>query len=223
MICVRLGCSAISIKTSSVLAPPRIALTPIRQTVEAGQQAYISCTATGDQPIDIQWVPVNRSMPYSVYTADGYIRFNNIHQSDAGKYRCIARNQAGEADSVAEVIVSCMCLFAGSSAVVDWRWVADRPEIHQPSIESASHRVTSTAGKTVSLICRPGVENEGYPVRWTRDVDGLPANSRLDGTILEIFDVRKENEGHYNCEIQTPQGLVSDYVFLEVVGKHQRA
>lgn len=46
-------------------------------------------------------------MPTSVYTADGYIRFNNIHHSDAGKYRCVARNNAGEADSVAEVVVAC--------------------------------------------------------------------------------------------------------------------
>uniref|UniRef100_A0AAR5PFS0 Basement membrane-specific heparan sulfate proteoglycan core protein n=1 Tax=Dendroctonus ponderosae TaxID=77166 RepID=A0AAR5PFS0_DENPD len=181
-----------------VISPPRITLDPIRQTVEAGQQAYIICTATGDQPIDIQWVPVNRSMPGSVYTADGYIRFNNIHQNDAGKYRCIARNQAGEADSVAEVIVSY------------------RPELHQPGVEAASHRVTSAAGKNVSLICRPGIQNEGYPVRWTRDSNGLPANSRLIGTVLEIFDVRKENEGQYYCEVQTPQGLVSDYVILEV-------
>lgn len=44
-------------------------------------------------------------MPASVNTRDGYIQFNNIQLSDAGRYRCQAVNSAGEADAVADVIV----------------------------------------------------------------------------------------------------------------------
>lgn len=82
-------------------------LNPIRQTVSQGDNAYIQCTATGDEPIDIYWLPVNRSLPDSVYTNKGDIRFSNIKLEDTGKYRCVARNHAGEADSVAEVVVTC--------------------------------------------------------------------------------------------------------------------
>ncbi|XP_066260113.1 basement membrane-specific heparan sulfate proteoglycan core protein isoform X1 [Euwallacea similis] len=181
-----------------VLSPPRITLHPIRQVVAPGQNAYIRCNATGDQPIDIHWVPVNRTLPSSVYTADGYIRFNNIHHSDAGNYRCVARNSAGEADSVSEVVV------------------AYEPEIHQPSIETENHRVTSAPGNDVSLRCRRGLGTESYPVTWNREGAPLPDNARLDGPILRIFDLRKDNEGRYFCEIETPGGLLSDYVFLDV-------
>lgn len=44
-------------------------------------------------------------MPSSVYTRDGYIRFNNIQLQDAGRYLCRARNNAGEAEATADVIV----------------------------------------------------------------------------------------------------------------------
>lgn len=47
-------------------------------------------------------------MPNSVYTRDGYIRFNNIQLQDAGRYLCKARNSAGEAEAVADVIVEGM-------------------------------------------------------------------------------------------------------------------
>lgn len=82
-------------------------MNPIRQTVRQGDNAYIQCIATGDEPIDIFWEPVNRSLPTSIFTNEGYIGFSNISLEDTGKYRCVARNHAGEADSVAEVVVTC--------------------------------------------------------------------------------------------------------------------
>lgn len=70
-----------------------------------GDTAFIHCSATGDQPIAIQWLPLNRPMPASASVSDGYLMFNRIQVSDAGKYRCTATNSGGEADGVAEVIV----------------------------------------------------------------------------------------------------------------------
>lgn len=86
-------------------APPRITLIPPRQVVRPGDNARIQCSASGQQPITIRWVPVGRSLPPSVITRDGLIQFNNIQLSDAGRYRCTAVNSAGEADAVADVIV----------------------------------------------------------------------------------------------------------------------
>jgi hypothetical protein len=80
-------------------------LVPPRQIVRPGDNAYIECTATGQQPISIRWLPVGRSLPPSVTTREGLIQFNNIQLSDAGRYRCTAVSSAGEADAVADVIV----------------------------------------------------------------------------------------------------------------------
>ncbi|XP_050308675.1 basement membrane-specific heparan sulfate proteoglycan core protein isoform X33 [Anthonomus grandis grandis] len=183
-----------------VLALPEISLEPKNQTVEPGQNAFIRCVVTGgEQPVTIQWLPVGRSMPSSVYTTDGYIRFENIHPNDAGKYRCVAKNNAGEADSVAEVKV------------------AYQPASQRPTIEAENHVVQSPLGSTVKLVCRPGAGTESYPVTWYRDNGPLPANSRLDGTVLHIFNLEREDEGQYYCEVATASGHAKDYVRLVAV------
>lgn len=86
-------------------APPRVTLVPSRQVVRPYDNAVIECTATGDQPIDIQWHAVGREMPSTVNVDRGFLEFRGIQVSDAGKYRCTASNSAGNADSVAEVLV----------------------------------------------------------------------------------------------------------------------
>lgn len=86
-------------------APPSITLSPPRQVVRPGDNAFIHCSATGDQPIKIDWHPLNRAMPVSASVNEGYLMFQRIQTSDAGKYRCTAVNSGGEADGVAEVIV----------------------------------------------------------------------------------------------------------------------
>lgn len=86
-------------------APPHITLIPPKQVVHPGQNAFINCTTTGEKPISIEWLPIGRNMPSSVYTRDGYIRFNNIQLQDAGRYLCRASNNAGVAEATADVIV----------------------------------------------------------------------------------------------------------------------
>ncbi|XP_060518138.1 basement membrane-specific heparan sulfate proteoglycan core protein isoform X3 [Cylas formicarius] len=177
-----------------VLSPPRIMLNPSRQVVEPGQDAYIDCSATGDQPIQIEWNAVNRTIPASVYRHDGYIRFNNIDMSDAGMYRCTARNSAGEADSVAEVIVA-----------------------HQrPTIQAENRFASAAPGSTVSMRCRAGKPEQQNNIEWIRENNELPRGSRISGGNLTIYNIKKEDEGRYHCEIRTPDGTVSDYFDLQV-------
>lgn len=88
-----------------ISAPPYITLSPPRQVVRPGDNAFIHCSATGDQPITIEWSAIGRTMPVTSYVRDGYLTFNRIQVADEGKYRCRATNSAGEADGVAEVIV----------------------------------------------------------------------------------------------------------------------
>ncbi|XP_030745032.1 basement membrane-specific heparan sulfate proteoglycan core protein isoform X3 [Sitophilus oryzae] len=186
----------------NVISPPRISLYPAKQVVEPGDNAYIQCSATGDQPIDIQWYPVNRTMPASVYTRDGYIRFSNIHQDDAGKYRCAARNSAGEADSVAEVVVA---------------FQSDR--VLNPVIEAENHLVTSTSGSTVTLRCKAG--SEQARVQWRRDGAPIPPNSEISGSNLVLYDLSRDYEGRYYCDKITENGVGSDFIDLRVVIHHK--
>ena len=45
-------------------------------------------------------------LPSSVVTQDGRLQFNSISENDAGTYVCRARNNAGDSEARAEVIVN---------------------------------------------------------------------------------------------------------------------
>ena len=45
-------------------------------------------------------------LPSSVETQDGRLQFNSISENDAGTYVCRARNNAGDSEARAEVIVN---------------------------------------------------------------------------------------------------------------------
>lgn len=90
-------------------APPRISLNPMRQVVRPGDDAYTVCSAEGDQPITIEWSGINREIPSSASVNGGLLQFRSISVHDTGRYLCKAVNHAGEAESIAEVIVMGEC------------------------------------------------------------------------------------------------------------------
>ncbi|XP_072390118.1 basement membrane-specific heparan sulfate proteoglycan core protein isoform X27 [Diabrotica undecimpunctata] len=178
----------------TVIFPPRITLIPPRQVVHPGEHAYINCSATGDQPIEISWSPLGRDMPRSVYTRDGYIRFNNIQLQDAGRYLCVATNRAGKADAVADVIVE------------DY--------VSRPAIKAEQKQQQAPLGTNVNLRCRVGNPSSSTTIRWFREGPELPYGSQQNGEVLYLRNVQQQDQGRYYCEIQTRNGTVSDYVDL---------
>lgn len=71
-----------------------------------GENPSIICTATGDEPLHIEWEAIGRPLPYTVTHHGGILQFHGITYSDAGKYVCKATNGAGTAEAVAEVLVN---------------------------------------------------------------------------------------------------------------------
>ena len=70
----------------SFAAPPRIVLDPPYQIVRQGDSARIICTATGDQPIQIQWAKQGQPyLPRSVTARGGQLAFQSISLDDQGK------------------------------------------------------------------------------------------------------------------------------------------
>lgn len=84
---------------------PKVELRPIKQTVRPGENPAIHCIASGEQPLNVEWEAVGRSLPTSVSQSNGVLQFQGIDFSDAGKYVCKAWNELGTAESVAEVSV----------------------------------------------------------------------------------------------------------------------
>ncbi|CAG9863069.1 unnamed protein product [Phyllotreta striolata] len=185
----------------TVISPPRITLIPPRQIVHPGENAYINCSASGQQPIEISWSPIDRDMPQSVYTREGYIRFNNIQLQDAGRYLCRANNRAGTAEAVADVIVE--------------------ENVSRPAIKAEQKQQIAPVGSTVTLRCRATNPSAAEAIRWFRQDLELPVDSRQNGEVLYLRNVRQEDQGRYYCEIQTRDGSYSDYVDLQLTARQE--
>lgn len=180
-----------------IISPPRIILNPNRQTVAPGESPSIVCSATGDQPMHIEWAAIGRELPSSVTDERGVLRFHGITFSDAGKYVCKATNDVGTADAVAEVLVN---------------------EIsYDTNVRAVEREVSTLAGNSVRLACKT---NEPASIQWTREGSTLPPNSKIIDNNLELLRVRPEDSGRYFCQIRNSQGAgSSDYINFKVSRK----
>ncbi|XP_014478060.1 PREDICTED: basement membrane-specific heparan sulfate proteoglycan core protein isoform X5 [Dinoponera quadriceps] len=177
-----------------IISPPRIELNPTRQTVGPGENPSIVCTATGDEPLHIEWEAIGRSLPYSVTHHNGVLQFHGITYSDAGKYVCKATNGAGTAEAVAEVSVN------------------EHP--YDDTRIRAEHRdVTTHTGSSVRLRCDV---RERATIHWSREGQALPITARIGEDYLELMHVKPEDSGRYVCQVQTSRGVSSDYINFNV-------
>lgn len=75
-------------------------------TVRTGEQISINCSASGEQPIYINWHSEdNRPLPPYVRVVHNFLEFSRITPNDAGRYYCTATNRHGNVTKAAEVIV----------------------------------------------------------------------------------------------------------------------
>ncbi|KAI4497448.1 hypothetical protein M0802_007459 [Mischocyttarus mexicanus] len=177
-----------------VISPPRIELNPTRQTVGPGKNPSITCTATGDEPLRIQWEAIGRPLPYSVSHDNGVLQFHGITYTDAGKYVCKATNEAGTAEAVAEVIVN-------------------EHSYDDTSIRAVLRDITTYPGNSVRLHCNI---SESAVIEWSREGQLLPLHSRIGNNYLELMQVRPEDSGRYICQIRNSHGVSSDYINFNV-------
>ncbi|XP_053595057.1 basement membrane-specific heparan sulfate proteoglycan core protein isoform X11 [Microplitis demolitor] len=177
-----------------IISPPRIELNPNRQVVAPGESPSIVCTATGDQPLKIEWAAIGRSLPRTVTHHQGLLQFHGIMYEDAGKYVCKATNDAGAAEAVAEVLVN-------------------ENTYDDVGVRAVERDVNTQAGNSVRLRCET---RDQVSIQWTKDGQQLPPNARVRDNYLELMRVRPEDSGRYICQIRNAQRFSSDYVNLHV-------
>ncbi|XP_050453317.1 basement membrane-specific heparan sulfate proteoglycan core protein isoform X8 [Cataglyphis hispanica] len=177
-----------------IISPPRIELNPTRQTVGPGENPSIICTATGDEPLHIEWEAIGRPLPHSVSHDRGILQFHGITYSDAGKYVCKATNGAGTAEAVAEVLVN-------------------EHSYDDTEVRAEQRDVVTHAGNSVRLRC---VVRERATIHWSREGQALPSTARIGEDYLELTQVKPEDSGRYICQAQTSRGVSSDYINFNV-------
>jgi len=77
------------------------------KTAEEGENATVSCNASGTLPLMVSWVKVDGGE--SVNGSE--LVLTNISRSQAGEYRCEASNQCGNASETTTIEVRCKYQF----------------------------------------------------------------------------------------------------------------
>jgi hypothetical protein len=182
--------------------------------VRPGEDATIQCSATGDQPIRLEWSKEGQPyLPRSVFASEGRLEFRRISSDDQGRYTCTGSNQIGTSEATAEVIVSSK-----------WHsFFGPRPRVTQKNCRTASwlefsifltflfagdeynfnsaEEVTARLGSNVDLYCRLVTSNNST-LRWERS-EGKSLNSarvtQFPQGLLRIQSVQLEDAGIYMC------------------------
>ncbi|XP_047989770.1 basement membrane-specific heparan sulfate proteoglycan core protein-like isoform X2 [Leguminivora glycinivorella] len=176
-----------------VLALPRVTIRPERPTVTRGEELTLECVAEGNA--QVSWERVGEAFSSRVENRSAQLIFRNIEVDDAGSYRCIARNKAGETAQTTQVVVN-------DYHIPDLE--VPQPQI-QPPAAPASPRVTVNVRQV--KIPRGGSRTvdcsaEGSPlprVQWSKGEGQFGNGVRQDGNSLTITNAQESDAGDYVC------------------------
>ncbi|XP_037895157.1 basement membrane-specific heparan sulfate proteoglycan core protein isoform X24 [Glossina fuscipes] len=171
------------------------------QTITAGGQAMLYCTANGIPEPIVQWRRVDGqplSSRHQIQNEPGYIIVNDITLTDAGDYECVAENEVGKVTSVTSIRVI----------------VPPIVEL-EPSLEVLS----VTEGDEVKVLCTAS----GFPnpnVQWI-EFDAHPKlgtsiSEHHNQAYLEFYRVTPQQAKTYKCVATNEGGDDERYVMLDV-------
>lgn len=176
----------------SVLVPPEISVSPSVQNLRPGDQFRTHCTARGAEPVAVAWSRLSGPLQANARDNEGVLEIAAVTPTDSGQYRCTATNDAGQAESFAELVV-----LAPPGAIVSPK----------------SNNVV--AGQQVEFNCF--VTGSPHPrTQWLKVDGALPEEHLVEGGKLTIFNVQSRDEGQYACLVTNEVGTTRDYGELKV-------
>jgi hypothetical protein len=148
------GVAAFALGNGDGIAPPSITKQPSSVAVTEGETAVLSVTATGTRPLSYRWKKNNNYL--GPVSASNELVLNNVKKSDAGNYKVVVSNEAGQ---VVSSTVQLAVNVTGKRALV--------LESNNDGYARVVQDVTIPVGKyTLSIIC-----NSNY----SPDKNNLPA------------------------------------------------
>ncbi|KAM7427347.1 Basement membrane-specific heparan sulfate proteoglycan core protein [Porites harrisoni] len=161
------------------ISAPRVMVSPANHTRDEGGNTAIYCTVGGNPTPTVEWRFKGRKLllgaKYLVKKAELIIR--NLKYSDAGQYKCAARNILGSSEASGNLKVRGLPIFT----------------------KKPSSLVSKMKSATIQETCQA----EGYPppkLTWIRLVSPLPVGKTdvKEGN-LTIMNLRPVDSGLYQC------------------------
>eukprot|EP00061_Rhincodon_typus_P017529 g46253.t1 len=162
------------------------------QMVMVGGSVEFECQAIGDPQPSIRWSKVNGRLSPEVILKNGMLKIDHVKESDAGRYRCTATNDAGSVKSEVVLYVQTVPM------------IAPQPELKEVTI-----------GSKAVFPCLAS----GYPepeITWNKLEGDLPPGAYVENNVLTIPSATTEHTGTYVCTATNEQGTETAYAMLKV-------
>ncbi|KAF7669865.1 hypothetical protein LDENG_00128950 [Lucifuga dentata] len=172
-----------------------------------GQVLEMECIAGGLPTPEVSWTKVSGDLPAKRTSFLHYqkmLRIVNVSESDAGDYRCTARNQLGSVHHTIHVTVKAAPY-----------WISGPPR-----------NLVLAPGETGVLTCRAS----GTPkpaITWA--MNGIPIENspkdpsrKVDDDTIIFTDVQSGSSAVYQCNVSNDYGYLLSNVFVNVLSESPR-
>ncbi|XP_053695300.1 basement membrane-specific heparan sulfate proteoglycan core protein isoform X2 [Sabethes cyaneus] len=201
------GYTGFNCETRGSPQKPKVNISTDVIDLEEYKSADVHCVATGSPIPVVAWERMdNRPLSTNVIIEYDSLRFNSLRKADEGTYRCIAKNDIGEADKILHVYV---------------RDIGTHPTRHPENIHEIVQikpdNYHGISGEKISLscLCQPSGK-----ITWTKTSESsLPRNSYVRNDLLIIEHATIENSGRYSCTVLFPSGREKT-TYVDVIIKH---
>ncbi|XP_070829279.1 neuronal cell adhesion molecule-like isoform X8 [Chaetodon trifascialis] len=177
------------------------------KTVLRGQVLEMECIAEGLPTPEVSWTKVSGDLPAKRTSFLHYqrtLRIVNVSESDAGDYRCTARNQLGSVHHTIHVMVK---------AAPYWISGAPRNLVLAPGESGVLTCRASGTPKPSITWAMNGIPIENSPKDLSRKVE--------DDTII-FTDVQPGSSAVYQCNVSNDFGYLLSNAFVNVLSEPPR-
>ncbi|KAM4553706.1 neuronal cell adhesion molecule-like isoform 4-T6 [Fundulus diaphanus] len=172
-----------------------------------GHVLEMECIAEGLPTPEVSWTKVSGDLPgrrASFLHFNKTLRIVNVSESDAGDYRCTARNQLGSAQHTISVAVKAAPY-----------WISGPPK-----------NLVLAPGESGVLTCRAS----GTPkpsIMWSRNggpIENSPKDisRKVEDDTIIFTDVQTDSSAVYQCNISNPYGYLLSNAFVNVLSEPPR-
>ncbi|XP_059151468.1 hemicentin-1-like [Physella acuta] len=182
-----------------IKVPPRVIVPPLDWAVKIAEKVVLDCSVGGDPAPEIVWTKNSRPVELGdriQQLENGSLIIYDATASDAGKYKCIAVNDAGTSEAQSVVTVK-----------------------SEPKFKIEPSNAVVEVGETTLFDCTA----EGVPAPsmfWWKEKVAIVTGGRISvlaNNTLRIVATQQSDGGLYRCFASNPLGKTFVETYLNVV------
>ncbi|CAH8874719.1 unnamed protein product [Trichobilharzia szidati] len=177
-----------------------------------GASALLECLVSGNPRVKIEWfkdgVPLDQlSYRYRLINQDRQLEIISMQPTDAGRYRCVAKNNYGQLEINTDVSVGAPARIDRGRVRTEYT-VREGDELVLPCPANGSPTPKVHFSRTSEPRLGGRYDDSSGVIKLSRQTDNLPKHSVVsqDRQSLTIFRTSKSDSGSYQCNASNAVG-----------------